>query len=364
MILGVVSADHQLATANALGTELWGGAGWARIGQYLPAYRAHFGQVAVGTLGRNKDGLIVRTDTGIVRPDVILMQRLMVTGVEHGIRAGQEKGQVIINDIDDWYFGLSPANMAFYHSHPKINERENTHHYAKILAASDHVVASTPYLRERVSSMLNKPVHLIPNYVDIARFTPVTQQVEPTLGWVGATAFRSNDLETLRGIVKPFIDRGDYRLHHSGTGYMMDPALDPFASMIGVNQLQVSTSKMMTNAVDYPSLLDGFDVGLVPLADRAFNHAKSVIKGLEYAAAGIPFVAADLPQYRELWESWEGEGFKLAKRPKDWIKALSYYRDYDHRLEAQAQLLDRIKQHDVQYGEQEWISLMEKVCNV
>ncbi len=36
-------------------------------------------------------------------------------------------------------------------------------------------------------------------------------------------------------------------------------------------------------------------VGIAPLVDRPFNRSKSWIKGLEYSAFGLPFVASPLP---------------------------------------------------------------------
>ena len=42
-------------------------------------------------------------------------------------------------------------------------------------------------------------------------------------------------------------------------------------------------------AENYPKMFT-FDVGVVPLQQNLFNDCKSWIKGIEYAAAGIPFV--------------------------------------------------------------------------
>lgn len=353
MIIGIASADHMRADRNPNGVELWGGAGWARIGQYIPHYEAAGHEVHCGILWKEPDGLAVETakDTKI-RPDIILMQRLMVEGVDEAIRYGQDHGQVVINDIDDWYWGLHPENSAFLATHPKYNLRENTEHYAKVLRASDVVTTSTPYLKERLESLLKREVLLIENYVDLGRFTPVEQSADvPTLGWAGSSDHRSNDLETLRGIVKPFIDRGDYTLQHSGSKGMNDS----FADRIGCAPHRTMP---LVNAVDYPSLLN-FDVGIVPLRDTPFNRSKSYIKGLEYAASGIPFVAQSLPEYKRLHEKW-GDGFIVADRPKDWIKALKRLTDLDFRLDMQARALKNVQDHDITKGAKLWLSLIEQ----
>jgi glycosyltransferase involved in cell wall biosynthesis len=46
--------------------------------------------------------------------------------------------------------------------------------------------------------------------------------------------------------------------------------------------------------------LGALDVGIVPLASTRFNESKSYLKGLEFAARGVPFVASPLPEYELL----------------------------------------------------------------
>ncbi len=42
----------------------------------------------------------------------------------------------------------------------------------------------------------------------------------------------------------------------------------------------------------------GWHIGLAPLADTAFNHCKSPIKVIDYAAMGLAVLASDTPVYR------------------------------------------------------------------
>lgn len=359
MIIGVASADHLRADRSPDGLEHWGGAGWARIGQYLPFYRAAGHTVVCGVMWKQSDGLYVEDAEGThTRPDVLIMQRLMLEGVPSAIRWGQKHGQIIVNDVDDFYWGLDTANAAYYHSHPKLRGHENTDHYMKVIEASDLLTVSTSYLRQRLSTMCSTPLETVPNYIDVNRFTPVVQHEHPTLGWVGSTEHRSRDIETLRGIVPPFVHRGEYKLHHGGASWVEEGVLLPtFAEKIDIAPELVSLTKRAM-AEDYPSLMTEFDVGLVPLNDVPFNRAKSNIKGLEYAASGIPFIAQGLPEYQSLFNAW-GDGFIVAKRPKDWIKGLKRMLDYEYRLDMQAQCLDKVKAHDIVYGAHTWIELIE-----
>jgi glycosyltransferase involved in cell wall biosynthesis len=60
-------------------------------------------------------------------------------------------------------------------------------------------------------------------------------------------------------------------------------------------------------------------VGVAPLADTSFNAAKSWLKPLELAAAGIPWVASPRIEYQRF--AGLGAGL-LAEKPKDWYRQL------------------------------------------
>lgn len=354
MIIGIASADYQRADRSADGSENWGGAGWARIGQYVKHYELAGHQVVCGVLWKHNGHLLIEDcHKQKIEPDVILIQRIMHEGVDEAIRMGQANGQLIINDLDDWYWGLDPSNQAFAASHPKHNKDENTNNYSKNVAASDILTVSTPYLAERMRNRVNCPIVVVPNYVDVERFTPVehSDSDSPLVGWVGSIGHRSRDLETISGVLRPRIVSGDIRMHHSGHS----ESAPSFSSMIGVEEGMVTTLPMSSYR-DYPSLLK-FDVGLVPLRDTPFNRAKSEIKGLEYAASGIPFIAQDLDSYRQLHNDWGG-AFWLARRPQDWIKGLNYYRDFDNRVAAADKLKKLVKTRDIKIGAETWLNLI------
>lgn len=49
-----------------------------------------------------------------------------------------------------------------------------------------------------------------------------------------------------------------------------------------------------------PSRMATWDIGIAPLADTAFNRARSDIKVKEYGASGVPWLASDLAPYAHL----------------------------------------------------------------
>jgi glycosyltransferase involved in cell wall biosynthesis len=346
MIIGVGSGDYLRSDKSPDGKDKWGGAGWARVGQYVPLLRSAGIDVRVGHIWKKGPYLVVEEADGtVVIPDIIWMQRLMHATLDQSILIARAEGQIVVNDIDDWYWGLDPRNAAYKASHPKHNDKENTKYYKQVVKASDLVVVSTPYLAKRVSEFYDGRIELISNYIDVARFNkrPLNEDT-PELGWVGSTDHRSGDIELLRGIVGPLAQSGVVRLVHGGH-FAPSPS---FASKAGVPEEYVRTIPR-SNTDYYPTLLD-FDIGMVPLRDVPFNHAKSDIKGLEYAAAGIPFVSSDLPSYRELHRAWGGEGVILARRPKEWIKGIKSFTDPRRRSELSDYLVERVRERDIEHG--------------
>lgn len=357
MIIGIASADYLRAEKSPNGKEQWGGAGWARIGQYVSYLRQHH-EVAVGTLWK-ADGVaqIQTEDKKFVKPDMIILQRIMIEGVPELLTMAKRAGQIIVNDVDDWYWGLDPRNQAFLAAHPKNSPNENVNHYRAVLSKSDYIITSTGYLRDRINGMFNGrvPVIVNPNYVDVNRFTPVQQNEDHVkIGWAGSTAHRSGDLQILRGVLSRVASDPYVRLHHSG----YSASAPSFESEAGVGGFEVSTMPMSTYD-NYPSLLN-FDVGIVPLSDTPFNHAKSDIKGLEYAASGIPFVASSSTSYESLFKDW-GNGFFVAKKPNDWIKNLNRMKDYNLRCEYQEFLLEQVKSRHIDIGANALIDILESM---
>lgn len=345
MKVGFASGDYLPAQKASDGLPHWGGSGWARIGQYIEWLEHFEKEVSVGVLTWNRDHFCIREADDVLTPvDVIVMQRLMHDSLSDHIAKARSIGQIVINDLDDWYWGLDPANDAFLSSHPKTNPRENRDHYKKVLASSTLVTVSTPYLADRIKSFVHCPIVILENTVDIERFNPKkhTSSSIPVVGWVGATSHRSSDLEIMKGIINPLLANNEIKFQHSGR-YPTAPSV---ASKLGLHDDQV----IVLDAVDaskYPSLLT-MDVGIAPLRDTPFNHAKSDIKLLEYSASGIPWVGSSLSAYDSLRKSW-GIG-RTASKPSQWLKHLRDLRDPFRRASEGEALLEAVRSRDISLG--------------
>jgi glycosyltransferase involved in cell wall biosynthesis len=331
------------------GHNTLGGSGWYRVGipsKALSLWSAH--GVSVGLLasatvrstGGRRLGVYREDGTHDWDCDVIVLQRWMHDGLADDIRLARASGQVIINDVDDWFFGLSPANAAFHSSHPKVNPEANRNHYRQILAASSLITVSTPFLADRFREMFNGrvPVEVLPNVVDLGPFgqdwrvRPLGEE-DPVVGWAGAVAWRSGDLEVLRGVLGPWAAANPtVRFHHSGHHEFIQDGvpLAGFAERVGLPADRVTTSEMVA-VHDVPRLYDAFNVLVAPLNDLPFNQAKSWIKVLEASAAGLPAVASPLPAY----VAAETEGLcVVARKPAQWRRHLDRLADPDERAMA------------------------------
>jgi glycosyltransferase involved in cell wall biosynthesis len=345
MKVGIATGDWAEGSRDQHGAQILGGSGHIRLGQFLP-YTAH--NYVIGELAWHPDEEIfgVRDWDGEDHFDIdlLIMQRWMHHTIPERIKIVQAKGQVIVNDLDDWYWGLSEKNLAFQSSHPRVNPKENTNHYKKTLSKSDAVIVSTQYLADRISKFV-KPdnIFLLENHVELDKFRlwEHTESEKPVVGWLGSTGHRSGDLEILKALYRKMgTERWAY--HHSGhIGWM-----NHFYTEVGLEKGDVT----ILFPVPSPKLGQQmrFDIGVVPLTDVPFNRAKSWIKGLEYAAAGIPFIASPVEPYVELKKRY-GVGI-VPKNVVGWQKAFESLRDPETRKEIASDNLRKIQSLDAPYG--------------
>lgn len=270
------------------------------------------------------------------------------------IAPAKKMGQYIVSDIDDFYPGLNEDNIAYHHTDPKVNKETNRAHLQKIWAKSDALITSTQFLYDYYSEK-HKNVYLIRNGIDMNRYQirHDTSGRTPTIGWVGATPWRTKDLEILAPIMNDFLKKHGCWFHHSGN---IDGEKQ-VAHYIKVDE-NIVTKKPLVTINFYPLLLSDFDIGIVPLVKNDFNQAKSFIKGLEYAAAGIPFVATDTEEYKYLYDHGIG---RIASNEDEWEKHLTELLDPQVRAIDAENNWRRVNEsfHMVNRG-REWQKIMSK----
>jgi glycosyltransferase involved in cell wall biosynthesis len=265
--------------------------------------------------------------TAVFGFDTVVLKLIMYRWTPHQIRTAQSLGQRIIVDVDDYHEALTPANAAYHLTDPETNKKANRQYYEEVITSANTITVSTPFLYD-VYSQRHHDVRLVRNGVNMRQFQRrKTTSGKPVIGWAGATSYRNNDLEQLRDWLPDLLERHDLTFHHAGHS----AGSPSFAEITGIPTHRVTTSPIVP-IHDYAAGLR-FDIGLVPLNDIPFNHAKSSIKGLEYAASGIPFVASDLPEYRYLHESGVG---RIAATTDDWASQVEELLQYKLRKQEAA----------------------------
>jgi glycosyltransferase involved in cell wall biosynthesis len=351
--IGIASTDWSQSLVDSLGHPIPGGAGWVRLQQVRP--KLQFESVTGLLIHHPTKGFAIADYGGTVHFDlqVIIMQRLMFGKLIEAIAEvkSAHPNLVIINDVDDWYWGLSEANAAYEITKPDVNPDENIEHYKGILQASDVVTVSTPFLHDKMTHWLSHPnVIQIENGITPSHFNVRRMRSrKPIIGWVGSTSHRSNDLEELQGALDP-----SWRYHHSGHV----PGSPLAAKAMGIDPSRMTTSPMLP-PLEYARRSFQFDIGLAPLSDIPFNHAKSWIKLLEYSAAGVPFVASPAPEYLRLKDEY-GIG-RIAHSKDEWREHIIELMHDKTRVKEAKQQRELVKRLDVNRMARDWNALLNDV---
>jgi hypothetical protein len=287
--------------------------------------------------------------------NVVVLKLLMDRWVPHQIKVAQSLGQKIVIDIDDHYDGLHESNLAYTITDPKHNKVSNRDHYNESIELADAIVVTTPFLYDHYRKKVGNKVTLIRNGIRPEQFTPlkVTSR-KPVIGWAGAMQWRSNDAQTAYPWLGLFLDKHDLMFKHSGA---MDNA-PSFAEAAGIHPDRMILSPMKP-VHEYDTMLD-FDIGLVLLSDIEFNYAKSAIKGWEYAAKGIPFVAFNTPEYKYSADTGVG---RVASTPEEWEKHLTELLDFKTRKrDAAINRKNVLEKHTIYARADEWNNLFNSLA--
>lgn len=253
--------------------------------------------------------------------DVFVFQR--PTNILHYdlIHLLRQKNKAVVVDMDDDLTCVHPRNIAFRMLHPKWSPRNNWQIAIEGCRLANLVTVSTPPLLDRYSRFNN--ARILRNCVP-ARFLKVEHptDLEPAWGWGGALHSHPDDLPIL-GPSANILGKEGYPFQVigslDGTGRALGLAKDPDGP--GVVEFD-----------DWIDHVTQLPVGVAPLADTKFNRAKSWLKPLEYAAAGVPWVATNMPEYAELQK--QGAGFVVNNKGRAWTSVVRrLLADDDFRLE-------------------------------
>lgn len=299
-------------------------------------------------------GLLINEGKAVHGFDIVVLKLIMHKKVAEFMDRAKDLGQKIVVDIDDHFHGLSEANRAYQATDPEQNPEQNREHYFKIIENSDVIITSTPFLQDFHAARHDR-VFMVRNGIDIGRWNRRRDAGgrRPTVGWVGATPWRSNDLESIAPFFGGILSKRNLKFHHSG-----HTKNAPFAH----EQLELDpkscTVESMRPILGYPKMFEKIDIGIVPLNDVPFNHAKSYIKGLEYAAAGVPFIASNTPEYSFLSEHGVG---RVAGSADEWEHHIDELTDPKKRREEVLKNLENLTKFSMSRTGEDWNNVFSSI---
>lgn len=299
-------------------------------------------------------GVRDKRDQAMFGFDAVLLKQMMHRWVPKQMHYARQLGQKLIVDVDDHYDGLHDANLAKHSTDPANNKLRNRDWHNQVIQLADVLTVSTPFLQHYYQQQGIADVRLIRNGINPRQFIKHKHTTtKPVIGWVGATGWRSNDIDPLREWLPSFLEQHGLRFQHSGH----DDQFVSFSTLAGIPDERMILQHMQP-IPQYHTLFT-FDIGIVPLTMIDFNLAKSTIKGLEYAASNIPFVAAATPEYQRLAQMGIG---RIAHTPEDWIRHLTELLDYNTRKqEAARQRTLALEQHSIHARTPEWAALFSEL---
>ena len=242
--------------------------------------------------------------------DLIVIQRPLAQWFTPMIEQAHRQGIAVIVELDDDFANVHPKNLVWPSVQPDQQPMSNYEWLREACSLADRVTVSTDALTAYAP---HGRVSVLPNYIarrNIGIHPLATRDGKPVrVGWSGTIQTHPTDLQVTKpGVNQALRDTGS-ELVIVGDGVGVRDAL-------GVAKSISMTPTGWVDTDDYMRTLCGaMDIGIVPLEDSQFNAAKSHLKGLEYAACGIPFVASPVAEYRALQEHGIGE---LAATSGDW----------------------------------------------
>jgi glycosyltransferase involved in cell wall biosynthesis len=250
------------------------------------------------------EGILGETVAGA---ELLLVYRAHDDNVLQIVRAAKQQGMAIVYDNDDDMRAVPRNNKAAREYKGFAGERA-LRQIRRLLELADLAIASTPKVAARFREYGAERVQVIENYVrdDALSVSAPPNGEQIVVGWLAGNEHHI-DIERLplRQQFETLLDRYpqlvietvgcSMGMRHER--YRCDPHVDFFA---------------------LPPKLAQFDVGLAPIADDPFNHARSSIKVKEYAVLGRPWLASPVGPYAPLGER---EGGRLV--PDDgWVEAI------------------------------------------
>lgn len=251
---------------------------------------------------------------GELDADLFVLQQRREREWVDGVKDLHDQGKAVVCETDDADICLPSWHPAFGTWSPLRSPDVNHAWQFRVYRMADAMTVATPALAEMYKH-LNRNIYVLRNVLNWEMWRDVVPVYEREfrrvrVGWMGAYEMREGDLRQLAWI-------GRWLERNPGVEFVAASGDSRVHDLLGVPVGQrVTTGRVSFRNLDLAEITATMDIGLVPLDRIPFNEAKSHLKGLEYAACGIPCVAAPTESYR-FWVEDGVNGF-LAGPPRVW----------------------------------------------
>lgn len=178
------------------------------------------------------------------------------------------------------------------------------------------VVVSTQFIADKYKT-LNPNVHVLINFLDFDRFyrpVPLQSGEKISIGLVG-TSLMPYNFALVDAVLRSLCERYPGRIRLCCIGHEVPPGWHGHPAL--------EFQPVLHDYHDYVDwmLAQRLDIALIPLVDDAFNSSKSVIKWMEYSAAGLVSVFSNVSTYRTVVDSGRN-GLLVEDKPEAWLAAI------------------------------------------
>lgn len=243
--------------------------------------------------------------------DVVVVQRVLFPPPLQRLIRGRSRA--LLFDIDDAIW------LPHYTAVDLTAETREARRFDAMVKQCDGVIASTPYLADRVAGLTPR-IWTIITPVDTNRYRPANRgPADPTtIGWIGSPS-TAGYLEPLGETVASLLDeRPTVRCVVIGAP----------SALAGVQRVERVDWRLETEA----TALQRIDIGLMPLPDDAWTRGKAGYKLLQYMAVGAASIASPVGVNPNIVR--EGVNGYLADLPTEWRDALNRLIDDSARRRA------------------------------
>jgi glycosyl transferase family 1 len=285
-------------------------------------------------------GRVLNIDKYPQDADVFVLQRPTSYFQPQVIQMMMDRGIAVVVDMDDDLSHVHPSNPAFAQMAPKVvhpshrhlppverhktdGKVPNLHSHLNAVEACRLATMVTVTTEQLASSYgAHGRVRILPNRVPRA-YLETPHEDSDLIGWGGSMHSHPHDLQQVGPSIAQLVSQGarfETVGNPAGVGRALGLREDP-------------TSPGDVQFHEWMPSIARFGIGLAPLALTRFNHAKSWLKPLEYAAAGVPAVISPTADYLA-WAGVAPGACEVARKPREWegiLKAL--VRDSGRRLE-------------------------------